>query len=184
MLDRHADSQVPAKVARQLARKRPRQVRPPSRRYEPRDGIKGNLTRCGVAGRVWLGSAGTSDLIAGKLVIGGPVEASDQEEVTRELSRRLVVEIAREIHQRTGLEISSDPGNAPLSHLEWLVLLSPDQENETRLQAFCEGYSSYLPPGVSARNLSPMQVQELGRRLMARLPSRSRNPQDPPDPPV
>lgn len=139
--------------------------------------------RCGVAGRVWLGSPGYSDLIAGKLVIDQVVDPSDQEEVTRELSRRLVVEIAREIHDRTGLEVSGNPGFPPLVNLEWLVLLTPDQENETRLQAFCEGYSGYLPPGVRAANLSPMQVQELGRRLMGRLPSRTRNPTTTANPP-
>ena len=125
-----------------------------------------------------MGTPGYSELIAGKLILEGVPLITDQEEVTRELTRRLALEMAREIHQKTGLEISSDPQKPPLSRAEYLVCLVPDQENVNRLNAFCEGWSGYQPLGVRAKDLSPMQVQELGRLLRARLPSQPPDAQE------
>lgn len=142
----------------------------------------------GVAARYWLGENGVSDLVGGCLKLYEPVALPDREQVTQELRFRLTLEIARGVAERTGLIMM--PGNSGLTRIEWLVLIGePTPDVEARLQAFIDPRVIQLPPGVRARDLGPLAIQEMARRLLRRelgplgkrvpgIPSERVNPQE------
>lgn len=129
------------------------------------------MTVGGVAGRYWVGEPGRSALVGGRLDLYVGVPVPDREQVTEELKARLLREIRRGIWEQTGLLLQE--GNERLDRIEWLALVGdPDQEAGPRMTAFLEGWSSVLPQGVRARDLSSQQVQQLGRQVLGRLPNR------------
>jgi hypothetical protein len=112
----------------------------------------------GIAGRHWLGEPGRSGLVSGRMTLYQVVADQDREQVEGELKARLTQEIRRGIHTQTGLLVGRP-------RIEWLVLWDGGTESLTRLNAFCEGWSASMPPGVRIRSLTSKVVQDLAHQV-------------------
>jgi hypothetical protein len=114
-----------------------------------------------VAARYWFGDRGASDMISASGFLYQPVLKSDQEDVLLEMKQKFRQQVAQEIQQRVGLEVS--PNSPDLDRCEYLVIWEVDDQTVNRIRTYEQGW--VRDTSKPLKEMTGKDISQLARRL-------------------